>query len=150
MKKNTHYNLFTLILILTALTSACSVGGNARKQSISGRVWLDANADGLQDTGEAGLTGAPIKLLAGGRVIASTITGENGRYEFTGDFEGEYIIEFLSPPGFAYSPIDQGDDSLDSDVIPENGKTNLLILGSGESIINLDAGLIPPGPGTNQ
>jgi len=53
--------------------------------SISGRVWYDLDGDGLQTPDETGLKAVAIDLLdAGGALIASTATGGDGLYLFTG------------------------------------------------------------------
>jgi hypothetical protein len=51
---------------------------------IGGIVYHDANANGLFDSGEAGLPGSTLQLRdeAGG-LIASTTSGADGRYQFT-------------------------------------------------------------------
>lgn len=149
--------LFSALFALILATQACGqtegeviddfvspVGGH----SISGRVWLDADGDGLQDTGEAGLSGAPVNLLAEGILIDSTITGENGEYKFEEQLSRDYVVEFESPPGFNFSPKDQADEKLDSDANPDTGRTDTIKEGSGMFILNVDAGVIPPGPGS--
>ncbi len=65
-------------------------------------VWLDANRDGNQDTGEQGIDGVTVALLDNaGNVIATTMTGDNpattgtvekGWYEFTGLDNGTYTV----------------------------------------------------------
>ena len=50
---------------------------------IGDRVWLDANANGVQDAGEAGVSGVTIELQdAGGTVIGSTTTDASSNYFF--------------------------------------------------------------------
>jgi uncharacterized repeat protein (TIGR01451 family) len=62
--------------------------------SIGDRVWFDANADGVQDDGEAGIAGVSVALIQdsngngiwddGEPIIATDITGTNGLYSFSG------------------------------------------------------------------
>ena len=47
---------------------------------IGNRVWLDANANGIQDPGEPGIGGVTVNLSNG----ASTVTDANGQYLFSG------------------------------------------------------------------
>ncbi|MBO9624926.1 MAG: choice-of-anchor A family protein [Microbacterium sp.] len=52
--------------------------------SIGDYVWIDADGDGIQDAGEAPVSGATVRLLdAGGTQIATDVTDANGYYSFT-------------------------------------------------------------------
>ncbi len=61
---------------------------------IGDKVWLDADADGIQDDGEPGIPGVTVALIfdangdgmwdAGEPIIATTTTGQYGTYLFTG------------------------------------------------------------------
>ncbi len=61
---------------------------------IGDRIWLDADADGNQDAGEPGIPGVSVVLIRdlngngvwnpGEPIIATTSTGEDGQYQFTG------------------------------------------------------------------
>ncbi len=51
---------------------------------IGNRVWMDADADGIQDAGEGGLAGVEIELLNNiGNIIATVTTDINGNYYFS-------------------------------------------------------------------
>ncbi len=51
--------------------------------SIGDRIWLDANADGVQDAGEVGIEGVTVMLFDGtGTMIATAVTDSNGNYLF--------------------------------------------------------------------
>ena len=51
---------------------------------IGGVVYLDANADGLFNTGETGLAGSTLQLHdSSGNVLATTTSDSMGRYQFT-------------------------------------------------------------------
>lgn len=147
--------LLSIILALTVTLIACgqtegevieNFVGEASGYGIFGRVWLDADGDGLQDIGEAGLSGAPVNLLAEGLLIDATVTGQDGAYKFENLPDQDYVVEFEAPPGFVFSPKDQADDKLDSDANPSTGRTDIIKERSGLFILNMDAGLIPPGP----
>ena len=61
--------------------------------TISGRVFNDTDADGVQDLGEPGTPGAVIELLdANGNVIATTTTGPDGSYTFDHLPDGTYTV----------------------------------------------------------
>ena len=65
--------------------------GNA---SIGDRVWNDADADGVQDPAETGITGVTVRLSDDvGNLITTTVTGANGHYSFDHLPEGTYTVE---------------------------------------------------------
>ncbi|MBM6582028.1 carboxypeptidase regulatory-like domain-containing protein [Microvirga sp. BT689] len=127
-------------------------GGFYKPAAIGDLVWEDLNANGLQDAGEAGLSGIAIKLLnAGGSVVATTTTGADGAYSFNKVVPGTYSVEFAAPEGYTFSPNDQGaSDALDSDA-GSSGRTGVFTVTSGTSNLSLDAGVhkvvsTPPEP----
>ena len=50
---------------------------------IGNRVWLDSDADGVQDAGEKGLSGITVELKSGATLLASATTDANGNYYFS-------------------------------------------------------------------
>ncbi|MBN1811400.1 MAG: carboxypeptidase regulatory-like domain-containing protein [Anaerolineae bacterium] len=61
--------------------------------TIGDTIWLDADADGMQDSGEPGIPGVTVALLDGdGNVIATTVTTASGGYLFTGLSNGDYTV----------------------------------------------------------
>ena len=70
-------------------TSACTIllGG-----SIGDRVWTDTNANGIQDTGETGISGMALTLSLSGTIVGTTTTGTNGAYSFGGLAAGAYTV----------------------------------------------------------
>jgi hypothetical protein len=72
--------------------------------SIGDRVWKDSDADGVQDSGEAGLNGVTVQLLnSGGTVLATQTTSGNGNYLFSGLAAGTYKVKVVSstlPSGY--------------------------------------------------
>ena len=62
---------------------------------IGDRVWSDADADGLQDPGEPGITGVTVNLLdaATAALVATTTTVPSGFYLFAAVAPGEYVVE---------------------------------------------------------
>ncbi len=49
---------------------------------LGNRIWLDTNANGLQDAHEVGIAGVTLNLLAGNNVIGTTKTAADGTYLF--------------------------------------------------------------------
>ncbi|WP_149538045.1 SdrD B-like domain-containing protein [Siccirubricoccus phaeus] len=109
-------------------------------------VFADANADGIQDAGEAGIAGVTVELLdAQGQVAANTATAADGSYSFTGLPPGTYSVRFVTPAGYEASPANQGgNDAKDSDAV--EGVTQQVTLTSGEYNSTLDAGFFKPAP----
>ncbi|OGV73562.1 MAG: hypothetical protein A3K19_27830 [Lentisphaerae bacterium RIFOXYB12_FULL_65_16] len=119
--------------------------------TIGDLVWHDANADGVQDTGELGLADVTVRLLdgAGATQLAVTTTNSAGLYAFEGLLPGSYIVEFVLATGPAFSPVDQGgDDAKDSDANPTTGRTDVITLAHGDTADEWDAGVILQGVGS--
>ena len=113
---------------------------------IGDRVWLDWDADGVQDAGEAGVGNVTVNLYTGdGQSAGTTTTDATGFYRFAGlDSEQQYYLAVIAPDGMIFSPADQGsDDTLDSDVEPATGRTVAFAVSSGENA-HWDIGLYEP------
>ncbi|WP_239614042.1 SdrD B-like domain-containing protein [Cohnella mopanensis] len=118
--------------------------------SIGDYVWIDSNADGIQDAGESGLNGVTVELYnINNAKIATKVTANHpdtkkpGYYLFKDLIPGKYSVKFIVPNGYMLSPKKAGkNDELDSDA-DEDGKTAAFDLWSGQNNLTLDAGLIP-------
>ena len=116
--------------------------GLYQKASIGDLVWFDANHDGVQDAGEAGVADVVVKLLdAAGAVLATTTTDANGHYLFTGLEPGDYAIGFVVPAGYTVSPKNVGGSFADSDVDAQTGRTVVTHLVSGDLDLSWDLGI---------
>ena len=119
-------------------------------------VWNDLNTNGIQDKGEPGLQAVTVRLLnESGGTIATKTTDSYGYYNFSGQPEGNYSIQFvLKSQNYRFSPVDQGsNDSLDSDADRTTGKTPAFTAFiSGTNNMSWDAGMYvveePGGPGS--
>jgi uncharacterized repeat protein (TIGR01451 family) len=61
--------------------------------TITDRIWLDANGNGSADGGESGIAGVTVDLLDNsGNVIATTATDANGNFTFSGVANGVYQV----------------------------------------------------------
>ena len=114
--------------------------------SIGDLVWDDLDGDGVQDSGEPGVDGVSAELLDnGGTVVDTAVTAGGGLYQFTGVAPGTYSVRFTAPVGAAFTAVDAGaNDALDSDADLVTGETPPFATSSGQSITNLDAGLVTP------
>ena len=118
--------------------------------TIGDTVWVDMDMDGIQDGGEDGLNGVAVNLYAsdGTTLVASTTTttvgGLPGKYEFTNLDPGSYIVEFLTPGGYALTTPNQGSDrSLDSNADLVTGRYATIAYNAGEMDLSIDAGFYP-------
>nr|MBX2824601.1 carboxypeptidase regulatory-like domain-containing protein [Gammaproteobacteria bacterium] len=114
--------------------------------SIGNLVWLDANANGAQDSGETGVAGVKVILLnAGGDEVATTLTDENGFYSFGGLTPGLYVVKVELPSdAYYFTQPDQQDEMVDSDADPSTGQTVVTELVVNENDLTWDVGLIAP------
>ncbi len=95
-------------------------------------VWNDTNNNGIQETGEQGITGVTVQLQdAGGNILATTVTGAapagytpaypTGYYQFSGLCLSTYkiVIDYSQAAltGFVPSPtLAGGDRTVDSNI----------------------------------
>ena len=83
-------------------------------------IWNDLDKDGVQDAGEPGIAGVTVTLYnSAGVPVRTTITDNNGFYQFTDVAPATYSIGITPPVGYIMSGQDQlGDDEKDSDFDP--------------------------------
>lgn len=132
-------------------------------RTISGKVFVDTNLDGVQNDGNFYVKDIPVTLYKvnneGIKEIASTVTNEKGEYKFKDldsgryklrlkydhskyDLSLRYAIEDTNMDSDAYKISDNGDAEISSKVVP--GEVNGIILSSTTSkATNMDMGLIP-------
>jgi uncharacterized repeat protein (TIGR01451 family) len=115
--------------------------------SIGDRVWNDLNGNGVQEAGENGVPNVTVRLFRPGDTIpfATTTTDASGNYLFTLLPPGDYYVEFVLPPGYIFTRIDNaGDDALDSDANRFTGRTVTTTLLPAENDLTWDAGILLP------
>ncbi|MBL0332925.1 MAG: DUF11 domain-containing protein [Chlorobi bacterium] len=112
---------------------------------IGDRVWVDQNNNGIQEYGEASASGVEVILKqADGTPVDTMYTDAFGYYSFCDLMPGDYYVCFRLPDNFEWAPSNQGtNDSLDNDVNPNTGCTEVTTLTSGENDPTWDAGLHP-------
>lgn len=112
-------------------------------------VWLDTNADGIQDANEKGISGVTVLLYdaTGNTVLASTITDAEGKYYFGNLNAGNYVVGFSNTPAnLTFTKQNTAGDNgvnTNSDADPSTGKTAVITLVAGEIDLTIDAGLKP-------
>lgn len=124
---------------------------------VGDRVWLDSNANGIQDGGENGVADVSVFLYRepdppflnaelnakAATLVDVTMTDVHGFYSF-GAPPGTYYLDILC--GIEdFTLQDQGpDDALDSDVDPKTRTTTLFNVVANENDGSRDIGLIDP------
>ena len=76
-----------------------SVTSTGAAAQLTGVVYLDNNQDALFDAGDTVIAGATVELLAGNRVLATTLTTATGAYTFTSQTPGTYTVSVTPLPG---------------------------------------------------
>ncbi|MBV7534453.1 carboxypeptidase regulatory-like domain-containing protein [Duganella sp. sic0402] len=137
------------LITLTPGQSNTNVDAGFYKGAALGdRVWLDANRNGVQDSGETGVAGVKVLLLdaSGNPTGASATTDANGNYSFTNLKPGTYSVQFdkaTLPANHVFTSADSGsNDAKDSDASVNTGKTANVTLNSGDVYSDLDAGIV--------
>ena len=106
-------------------------GASTANAIVGDRVWSDPDGDGLQDPGEAGIGGVTVRLLSPGPdgvfgtgddvVVATTTTGPDGSYLFTGVVPGKYTVDVVTttlPGGGAGYVLTSGPQSRGNPTVP--------------------------------
>ena len=120
-------------------------------------VWLDDNADGIQNNGEVGVEGVGVTLwrdldgsnsVDANEVIKTTTTDVNGYYEFVGLTPGltgypGYRVQFDLPTDYVFTTQNAAGSTgaTDSDANPADGTTAAVALDPGEFDQDTDAGI---------
>ncbi|MEM1323877.1 MAG: SdrD B-like domain-containing protein, partial [Bacteroidota bacterium] len=111
-------------------------------------VWEDLNGNGQQDSDEPGIESVKVQLIGtdfcGNGVNMTQFTDANGSYLFSNLTPGTYKTIFSQLPGayFTTKEKEGTDPSIDSDVNPISGMSDLRVYGGGEKDTTLDAGYI--------
>jgi hypothetical protein len=122
------------------------VVAEAAPVSVGGGVWEDINQDGIKDTDEPALEGVAVRLYdCQEMLLADALSDSAGSYRFDSLTAGSFLVEFVAPDGFVFSPMDQEPgDSLDSDADPTTGRTACFDLAEGEAELVTAAGMYIP------
>ena len=111
-------------------------------------IWNDADGDGVQDAGEAGIAGVTVTLYDDpdgdgvyDHVVGTTTTDSSGHYIFDGLSPAAYVVSVDSttlPAGFNTAPT--GDPDGDGDNTSEP-----IVIAPGDAYLNADFGYNFPG-----
>ncbi len=94
-------------------------------------VWEDMNGNGIQDSGENGVSGVLVSLYNPGSdhvpgggddtLLYTTTTNSSGQYKFSNLAQGYYYVKVTLPSGYHFTVQNAGNDTLDSDADPSTG-----------------------------
>jgi len=144
---STYIPISTFTPVISTPTPILSEG-ETDKVCFGDMVWDDENRNGLQDEGEQGIPNIKVILYSQDCTteINSTITDNNGKYNFLNLNIGDYCVGFSEfPIDYMVTFKDEGlNDLLDSDVNRDTNKTDVFTLNSldnDECNISIDMGL---------
>ncbi len=139
--------LFLLTLCFTGFFAASS-----QAATVSGRVWLDSNRNGLQDNGEPGLGNVFYFLIEVDAANNETeffggVTTGSGDYSINIPNTGNYRVRIANPTNPAQKYIftlqdvnGNSNDNIDSDFDFFEGKTGVFAVTSTNQSFDFDAG----------
>ncbi len=128
--------------VATTTTTVQAVG------SLSGHVFLDQNADGVQVAGDTNLSGVSVQLLdSSGHAIAgkTATTDANGAYSFTGLTAGNYEVKVTAPSGDSFSPVGTNANPAVDSIVNSSGQTSAVAVTANHDTPNQNAGVYAPG-----
>ena len=125
--------------------------------AIGDRVWVDADADGAQDSGEPGIPNVRMLLFVDSNgdgiynsQVASVLTDASGFYIFTNLPAGAYQVRVATntlPAGYVQTgdPDHFGTDSTANPAQAGDHQTTApIVLAPGDVFVNADFGYVPP------
>ncbi|MBD3791571.1 MAG: DUF11 domain-containing protein [Campylobacterales bacterium] len=107
------------------------IDAGVRCGSIGNLVWIDKNQNGLQEPGEPGIEGVQINLYNPNDLNRTVYSSLLGLYGFMPLPSGDYVVEFVLPSGYHFSPYRVGggtNEDTDSDVNVTDGKTRVITI----------------------
>ncbi len=129
--------------------------GEIKPVTISGTVYLDANANGVLDNGESGIGGVTLTLTGttvnGQAVSVTTTTAANGTYTFITDssgaplWGGTYQVAETQPSGYLQGKNTVGtvNGTADGALVPTD-KIGSIVIAAGQNGINYNFGEVKP------
>jgi len=107
----------------------------AAARSVLGTLWNDTNNNGVEDTGETGISGVTISLLQGSTVIATTSTASDGNYSFTGLPSNTYTVKITDNTGVLSGYIGTY-EKTEGTTGPFNGQETVVLTSGNQTGVN--------------
>ncbi len=112
------------------------------KAWVEGIAWTDTNANGIQEQDETGASDIFISAeVTGSGNVRTAQTNGNGEFRIAVEAEQQITLSAQLPIGFL-SPMDQGDDLLDSDFDPSTNSMIIAPITEGETVENIGVGVL--------
>jgi uncharacterized repeat protein (TIGR01451 family) len=122
--------------------------------AIGDRVWIDDDADGLQDPGEPGISNVTVNLLIDAEgngsyttVVATAVTDAAGLYIFPNLDANSYVVQ-IDTNTLPVDFIQSGDPDYFAEFLPagegDHQTTTPIVLAPGDVFVNADFGYWPP------
>ena len=152
----------TVTLVSGEVNRAADFGYNwnpdvAPLGSVGDRVWVDADADGVQEPGEVGIPNVTVRIYTDGAgngsyatLLASTTTDAGGMYVFPNLPAGSYVVRIVPaslPVNYAQTgdPDHFGADSTANPAQAGDHQTTVpVVLAPGDVFVNADFGYVFP------
>lgn len=131
-------------LLASAQADNTRDAGMYQPATVGNYVWVDLDADGIQEGGENGLQNVTVNLhrTSDGIVVNSDVSDVAGIYSINNIPPGSYYLEFVAPGGLIFTTQNVGgDDTIDSDADSVTGATAPFSLISNQTDNTWDAGL---------
>jgi hypothetical protein len=116
------------------------------RYALGNRTWIDANDNGVQDAGEAGVQ-TTLRLFQAGtltQVGPDISSSADGYYCFDGLAAGDYVVEAVTPSGYRSSTVDAGDPDIDVDDQDDNGVSVVISTAVRSAAVTLGPGASEP------
>jgi uncharacterized repeat protein (TIGR01451 family) len=113
--------------------------------TVGNRVWMDENANGIQEDNEPKVEGVTVQVYnMDHEMIDQAITNSEGVYTVEYLMKEEYYLKFEAPEGFGFTFANTTSDDMDSDVNHSMGlnTTSPRFFNPGDKINNVDAGIV--------
>jgi hypothetical protein len=144
---------------LITFSSAGFQPPNATLGGVSGRVYVDLNRDGIENTAEKGAVNYAVELWrstdnqignADDVSLESAVTDADGYYAFNNLATGDYYLKIALPSKYELSPVGGSTNrAIDSDFLPGDAHTALMRLNGGQPALDIDAAVRPLVPWHN-
>jgi uncharacterized repeat protein (TIGR01451 family) len=126
----------------------CVIVGESGCGCIGNFVWMDNNANGLQDSGEPGINGCTITLFDAANnqiglphISTFNMSGQPGYYQFCGLTAGSYYLVVTPPAGLMLTIQNNSNNALNSDINPGTLKSAIFQFNCQDNN-DLDIGLV--------
>ena len=132
---------------LDLMSGGALVLDERQNAALGDRVWNDLNQNGLQDVNEPGLSNVLVRVYdyTGTNLAGQARTDETGFYFVYALPAGTYQVEVSAPSNYLFSVPNYGpDDTIDSDMNTNTGRSGFVYLPPTSSNSTLDAGLFLP------